>query len=128
VQIADRWHLLHNLSDALNRGIDRRQSLLAQAAKEVASAAMPRPEPPLSNVSPAIAPIRLSQAEQLKQNSRARRLECYHKVRALREQGESLRQIGRMLRISRKVVERYSRAEQFPERATPRRASLSIDS
>ena len=44
VQVADRWHLLHNLTDALQRGIDRRQSVLAEAAKEVASNENPSAE------------------------------------------------------------------------------------
>jgi transposase len=126
VQVADRWHLLHNLTDALKRGIDRRHSVLTEAAKEVASAGKPSAEPP-TNVPPTDAPVCLSQAEQLKQNSRARRLERYQQVKTLQGQGVSLRKIGRTLKMSRNAVERYSRAEQFPERATPTRAPIPID-
>src|SRR5208282_5607207 len=65
VQVADRWHLLHNLTDALQRGIDRRQSLLAEAAREVAS--IGRPSAPGPAVVPsAVTPVCTSQAEQLK--------------------------------------------------------------
>ena len=126
VQVADRWHLLHNLTDALQRGIDRRQSLLAQAAREVASLGKPSVEEP-AVVPSAVAPVCLSQAEQLKQNSRTRRLERYRQVKELQGQGASLRKIGQMLKINRKAVERFARAEQFPERATPRRSSIPID-
>lgn len=126
VQVADRWHLLHNLTDALQRGIDRRQSLLAEAAREVASIGeLSAPEPAV--VSSAAAPVRLSQAEQLKLNSRTRRLERYRQVKELLVQGASQRKIVRTLKISRKTVERFAHAEQFPERATPRRSSISID-
>jgi len=127
VQVADRWHLLHNLTDALQRGIDRRQSVLAEAAKEVASAEKPSAEE-LVVAPPAVAPVRLSRAEQLKQNSRARRLERYQQMKDLQRQGISLRKIGRMLKMSRKLVERFAHAEQFPERATPtRRDPIAID-
>lgn len=127
VQVADRWHLLHNLTDALKRGIDRRHSVLTEAAKAVASTGKPAAEPATSGPPPAVAPVRLSQAEQLKQNSRARRLERYQQVKTLQGQGVSLRKIGQTLKMSRNAVERYSRAEQFPERATPTRAPIPID-
>jgi transposase len=126
VQVADRWHLLHNLTDALKRGIDRRQSILTEAAKVIASTGMPTAELP-SSVPATGAPVRLSQAEQSKQDSRTRRLERYQQVKALQGQGVSLRKICRMLKMSRNAVERYARAEQFPERATPRRAPIPID-
>ena len=126
VQVADRWHLLQNLTDALKRGIDRRQSLLAEAAKEVASAAKPPAEEPTA-VPAVVAPVHLSRAEQLKQNSRTRRLERYQQVKQLQGQSMSLRNIGRMLKMSRNAVERFARAEQFPEHATPRRAPILID-
>jgi transposase len=126
VQVADRWHLLHNLTDALQRGIDRRQSVPAEAAKEVASTANPSAEGP-TLMPPAAAPVRLSRAEQLKLNSRARRQERYRQFKELQEQGISLRKIGRTLKMSRKTVDRFARAGQFPERATPRRDRIPID-
>jgi len=126
VQVADRWHLLHNLTDALQRGIDRRQFLLAEAAREVASIGeLSTPAPAV--VVPTVAPVCLSRAEQLKQNSRTRRLARYQQVKELQRQGISLRKIVRTLKMSRKAVERFAHAEQFPERATPRRGSIAID-
>lgn len=94
VQVADRWHLLHNLTDALKRGIDRRQSVLTEAAKVIASTGKPAAELPPS-VPAAVAPVRVSQAEQSKQDSRTRRLERYQQVKALQGQGVSLRRDSR---------------------------------
>jgi transposase len=137
VQVADRWHLLHNLTEALQRGIDRRQGVLADAAREVASAAKVPAEAPVfaveapasmpALVPTAVTPARLSRAQQLKQQSRARRLDRYRQVKELRSQGLSLRKIRVMLKMSRNTVERFAKAEQFPERATPRREPIPID-
>jgi transposase len=136
IQVADRWHLLHNLTEALQRGIDRRQGVLADAAREVASANVLVEAPASNNKAPAsmpaitptaVTPTRLLRAERLKQQSRARRLERYQRVKELRSQGLSLRKIRRLLKISRNTVERFARAEQFPERATPRREPIPID-
>ena len=133
VQVADRWHLLHNLTEALQRGVDRKQGVLADAAREVASAAKVPVETSVCTVETpaslpaAVTPARLSRAEQLKQDSRARRLERYQRVKELRGQGLSLRKIRGMLKMSRNTVERFAKAEQFPERATPRREPIRID-
>ena len=51
----------------------------------------------------------------------------YQQVKELQRQGISLRKIVRTLKMSRKAVERFAHAEQFPERATPRRGSIAID-
>jgi transposase len=37
VQIADRWHLLRNLGDALQQILESKHTLLSQAAKVVAA-------------------------------------------------------------------------------------------
>jgi len=50
VQVADRWHLLHNLTDALQRAVDHRQRLLGEVSKEVAAALAPTPLPVTTGV------------------------------------------------------------------------------
>ena len=72
----------------------------------------------------------MTHAEQKKQDSRASRLARYQQVQELRRQGVGIREISRRLKISREVVERFARCEQFPERATPSRPrgrNLPID-
>lgn len=130
MQVADRWHLLHNLTDALQRAIDHRQALLGEVSKQVAVALAP--VAPLRAASesdqPAVAtpPRQLSRIEQ-KRQSRERRLARYRKVHKLRRQGLSLRQIQRALKISRNTVERFAHCPQFPERATTPPHLLPID-
>ena len=130
IQVADRWHLLHNLTDALQRAVDRQQSLLTEIAREVAAKLAPTPAS--TTASPAgdaasSPPAPLSRAEQGKLNSRARRLERYQQVQELRRQGMNLRKICQTLEMSRETVERFARCEQFPERATPTRRDILID-
>ena len=74
VQVADRWHLLHNLTEALQKAVDRRAGLLGEVAKEVASAPAPVPLSSVPAQPPAPAPSRLTRDEQERQDNRARRL------------------------------------------------------
>jgi transposase len=129
IQVADRWHLLHNLTEALQEAIDRHSALVEDVTKEVTANSLPAtPDAAAPAVTPSPAP--LSRAEQQRQERRQRRLTRYQRVRELRQAGMSLRQIGRTLQISRDAVERFARCEQFPERATPSRGpgnTLFID-
>jgi transposase len=121
LQVADRWHLLHNLTDALHRAIDCRQSLITEVAKEVATSLAPvAPSTAATEPPPAArsAPT-LTRVDQKKQDSRARRMARYQQVQELRRQGIGIRKICRTLKMSRETVERFARCEQFPERATP---------
>jgi transposase len=118
VQVADRWHLLHNLTDALKRDVDRRSALLEVVARESASVSA-ESEPAEATEPPAEPSPQLSRSNQQKQQSRQRRLRRYQRVRELMHQGMSLRQIAHTLKLGRCTVRRYASCEQFPERATP---------
>ena len=60
------------------------------------------------------------------QASRRKRLARFEEVRALHQQGLSMRTIACELRISRKVVSTFIQAETFPEQATrPRKGVMS---
>ena len=51
----------------------------------------------------------------------------YEAVRALQQQGFSLREISRRLKISRGTVRRFVRAESFPERGKPPQKASLLD-
>jgi transposase len=120
LQVADRWHLLHNLTDALQRAINGRPSLISELSKEVAAALTPVAPSSAATQPPSAPPApRRSRADQKKQQSRARRLARYQQVQELRRQGMGIRRICRMLNMSKGTVKRFARCEQFPERATP---------
>ena len=121
-QVADRWHLLANLSESVREWLERHRSFLPQAM------------PPTPTRQPeAVVPVDSALPKQkgenrwqrLAEQRRAHRLARYQQVCQLREHGHSERAIARQLRISRKVVRRFLAAPAFPERAArPPRATL----
>ena len=121
-QVADRWHLLANLSESVREWLERHRSFLSQAMP-------PIPPRPPETVVPGESVLLKHKSEnrwqRLAEQRRARRLARYQQVRQLREQGHSERAIARQLRISRKVVRRFLAAPAFPERAArPPRVTL----
>lgn len=119
-QVADRWHLLRNLRDALMGTIDRHHAEVRATAEEVAAnlpdrtpgAEARQPEPTPKPVTSCSGP----RAER-QQARRARRLQHYEQVLALHEEGLSQRAIADRLGMHRDTVHRYLEAETFPERA-----------
>lgn len=125
IQVADRWHLLANLRDVLERLLDRhRVCLFAAAAK---------PEPPNEPKTEEIpfetpkAEARLTKAEQKRQATRKRRLARYQTVVDLHRQDVKMRAIARQLGMSPRTVRRYVEAGSFPEMAQRRKAPSILD-
>jgi len=150
-QVADRFHLVMNVTEALERYLTRHHAVLRQAAfadRETGAAAAedtasgetdpegketpPRADggegapatPPLTTA-PRPAPLTRVQREQ--EDRRARRKARYEEVRALAAQGQTHRAIARMTGLGRATVERFAPAESFPERQPrpPRATSMT---
>lgn len=130
VQVADRFHLLMNVGDALERVLARKYICLKEAAAAVdrlstpATAGLEQVAPqaesgvPIPSAAGSTTLREPSTREgQLKGARRARRLELYESAIALYQQGLSQREIGRRLGIGKNTVKRFVRAGQFPERA-----------
>jgi transposase len=113
IQVADRFHLLCNLTSAVERVLAQKRTLLAKA---IAPANIELSPP--TETMPAAARTRV---EQIREDRRNRRVARYEEVVALYRNGMSQQGIGRTLHIGRKTVRRFLRAGQFPERATPHR-------
>jgi transposase len=124
VQVADRWHLLRNLSEVLERFLLRHHAALREAAK-----ATPEPVAPTAGAEteahtdrPADlgreAATSRTGAQRESAHRRERRLARYTAVVALHEQGASLRALSERVGISRMTARKYVRAGGFPERAT----------
>lgn len=110
LQIADRWHLLRNLSEARKSVLARHHDSLKRAFTPPQEHHEPQPAP---------APVVISHAERIRQARRDQRLARYQEVRKLYEQGWSFASIARMLGMNKKTVAKFVQAEQFPE-ARPR--------
>ena len=107
IQIADRWHLLRNGSDALQRILERHHRDLREAARTATQPAEPPPsEEPAAPV--ARAPERRSLVAQEHRDAR------FAEAARLREQGMSIRAVARRLGVERKTMGRWLRAGRAP--------------
>jgi transposase len=116
-QIADRWHLIKNLGDALQRMLERHRADLRTAAKQLTAALAPVPP----ELSPDVAPV--LPAEMPHPQVPTHRQAQFAEVKQLQAQGWSMRQIGRKLGIDRRTVRRYLNAESVPVRMLPQNTS-----
>ena len=115
VQVADRWHLWHNLGEAVERAASRhREYLPAGVAPDQATAAEPEPMP-------MPAPPR---AGRVGDRPRTRQADIHR----LLADGRSLAEISAGLGLSRNTVRRFARAaspeELLVHDGTGRRASI----
>jgi len=137
VQVADRFHLMKNLREALEPILDRLSEARQAAADMLADAALataPSQTPdvvetnapsPTETEAPRPLPAsgipRPPYQERLQHQLRAKRKQRYDQVIALREAGKGVRTIARELHMNRQTVRRFVLAGSFPERA-PRSA------
>jgi transposase len=108
VQIADRFHLVLNLSTAMERAMEERRGDLHFSETEPVSSPDPKPDNHGHD--------RETAEKSRQQQRRQRRLERYHEVVALHANGHSQSGISEALGISIKTVRRWLRSGQFPER------------
>ena len=133
IQVADRFHLLQNLEEVLEKVFKGHDPVLkrvetAQLQAE-GIAAPPVVEPQCESQSQTIgisSPLDppLDPQSQKAQN-RARRLEKYEQTHALREQGYLIKDIAHHLGIGKRTVYTYLAAPTFPERQPSRRQRRS---
>ena len=126
-QVADRWHLLKNVREAIERVFERHLPVITEALKladpdpitmaDASSRDQPEPatstEPVRQESSPAPTPTSPRQEAALAK--RQRRVGRFERVHELRRQGMPIRQIARGLDLSRKSVRRYLRRERCPD-------------
>jgi len=118
VQVADRWHLWHNLGQAVERTVARHREHLPAAATAQAQsspgATGPEPGPPRAAV----------RSGRIADRTRAR----HGSVHQMLAGGRSIREIAAELGLSRNTVRRFARAsspeELLVNDGTGRRASI----
>lgn len=116
IQVADRWHLLCNGSDALRDLLDQHHRDLREAAQAAAAAA---PSPPPAGEAPVVPTVEskapaLTKAQARSLASLQRREARFAEAVRLREQGLSICAVARALGVERKTVRRWLRAGQAP--------------
>lgn len=124
VQVADRWHLLKNLVEMVERLLTRHHQRLRQAGEilmqvQLSTASSVIEAGPLAMLS--------SHHEPESDQHRQVRYERYTEVMKQYRKGLSIRSIARSLHMSRMTVYKYIRADGFPERARTRRRGSPLD-
>jgi transposase len=119
IQVANRFHLLSNLREALERSVDRNRSQLKGIELPTqGSESAVRPRVPYCG----------SQAERqgkfVRQECRSRQ---HQEIHALKERGTPILTISRQLGISRSTVYHYLRVEEDGVRCRSHRSSSILD-
>jgi transposase len=131
-QVADRFHLLVNVREAVERSFGRQAKAVQAALTDPTTETAPPADPPVSHpaaatstpaesdsrsidpVSTSIHPRAARQAAA--EGKRRLRKERFDRVRQLHRDGASLRGIARTLKLNFLTVQRYVRAEVCPGR------------
>jgi transposase len=121
VQVADRWHLLQNLVEALERCLLRHGKALKAAAGVTGSGALPL----ASYIDAARVPWQ-QRAEAASRQKHAGKVEQYARMRELAATGFTKLDIAQMVGVSRPTVYRYLALEAPPERRRPHRPGRRV--
>jgi transposase len=104
IQVADRWHLWHNLAEHVEKTVARHHRCLTTAVA---------PQPPAPDLANVAAEVTVARAEQGLLVPRTRHR--YQQVQALLAQGMTIRGIQRKLGLARGTVRRFARAASVDE-------------
>ncbi len=121
VQVADRWHLLQNLVEALERCLLRFRPALKAAAGIGDSLVGPLPRSGEATQVPW-----QQRAEAVSQQKHAVTVERYERMRELQAAGFTVLDIAQIVGASRRTVYRYLALEAPPERQRPRRSGHRV--
>jgi transposase len=129
-QVADRWHLLKNVREAVERLLERQPPTVAEALKPSdpdpgKGGGSPDDQPPAPDA--AAEATSGSPREEAARAKRRRRVERFRQIHELYRQGTPIRQIARDLGISRRMVRRCLGHESYPEWAPRRRRRSAMD-
>ena len=100
VQVADRFHLLHNLEETLEKAFKGNVNALKQVEREQLQSdgvILPQSSEPQTSESQSLRQIK-------KAKKRAERLERYEQVHALRKQGYKIKDIAHHLGMGKRTV------------------------
>jgi transposase len=129
VQVADRWHLLANLREALQRLLTRKHAALPSVPHADDKVPKPAAAPAVLDTAGVeeLSMVEATKDQLLRQHRRARRLSRYDDVMRLHAQGVSVRQIAQQMGMGRQTVRRYLNHGAFPEIVQRRKMPSILD-
>ncbi|MDO1451966.1 ISL3 family transposase [Rhodocytophaga aerolata] len=128
VQVADRWHLLKNLSENMARYLDIQRSLITAVAGQLNQK---QAATPIQNTNPLISLAAnlglktIGNHEAIAQLSTEKRYPKYGQVKSLQQQGYGRKTIARHLGLSRNTVRKYFAQSSFVAKVHSRRSNLA---
>jgi transposase len=111
IQVADRWHLLSNWHEAVERVFNRYRSPIKQV---VIPKPFPVKQPAVKVLPPKSVNRRRKYAEERRARVQAERLALYTLIRARHATGEYLTTIARDLKLNDKTARKYALADECP--------------
>ena len=125
IQVADRWHIIKNIRQMLQKIFEANRRALTQAAQELETQEKEKAAEQTQQVNGQIALAESSTGdpswEKPEDRPKTQRQINYEKVKQLRAQKMNKSAIARKLGIDRRTVAKYIDAEVFPE-LSPRRS------
>jgi transposase len=118
-QVADRFHLIQNLAEALTQVFNLHGQALKAVNEARCRTPMTQPDGTVVVPIPPASPPRTAQEQTA--HSRSRRVARREQIWALRRQGWTGQAIAQQLRIAKSTVFRYLRSPTFAERTYKRR-------
>lgn len=117
IQVADRFHLVKNLSDTLESALGNYRAELKAITQAKNSVSI---EEPSETVVVTPKPTAIATAQEQTQTNHQHRLEQHRQIKALRKQQWSTAAIAKKIGVSTRTVRRYSAQPDFPEIPTRR--------
>lgn len=122
IQIADRWHLIRNWADVVERVLKRHHVALRQVQLVTP---LPQEATAATLLPPKSVNRRRKYAEERRERARQERLERWTTIRDRHAKGAALTDIARDLRLNYKTVRKYAHATECPHmKAYPPRQRL----
>ncbi len=121
VQVADRWHILKNLVDYLERFLLHHTRLLKEAAPLLEGIQRVE-QPPAQRPTPQLEEAAAASAER-----HAKYVAAWEEVHRLREAGADVADIARTVGVSRRTAYRYLSMRDPPERKRPKPRCKLLD-
>jgi transposase len=118
VQVADRWHLLRNLGDAVQAIVERHHATARRIGREVMA------ECSIRGTAAVPTPARPSPAQHRREAGKSRRQARYEEAARRHAAGASISDMARQLGADRKTLRRWLQAGAVPSWRKPRRGSI----